>query len=121
MGCGRGGHEEERRPSQGQRGAGATVQKSLKAMPSSLDFYDGEDEESLDDFSHKSDIIRASPLNHSLLKWERPNLKECAVGLNVSGRKIQQVIKRENGSRGTQWERKGLNPENLQRCLVGIF
>lgn len=75
----RGGREEERRGNHKDReGAGATgVQKSLKAMPSSLDFYDGEDEESLDDFSHKSDIIR-HPLwkPHSLLKWEGPNLKE---------------------------------------------
>ena len=84
-GCGdprlgwRGGREEERRGNHEDReGASDTrLQKFMKAMPRSLDFYDGGNEESLDDFSHKSDMIRHPLLKpYSLLKWEGPNLKE---------------------------------------------
>lgn len=54
-----GGPEEEGRGNHEDRqGASAPrLQKSSKAIPRSLDFYDGGNEESLDDFSHKSDII----------------------------------------------------------------
>lgn len=52
------------------------LQKSSKAIPRSLDFYDGGNEESLDDFIHKIDIIGHPFLKpHSLLKWEGPNLR----------------------------------------------
>ena len=106
----RGGPEEEGRGNHEDRqGASAPrLQKSSKAIPRSLDFYDRGNEESLDDFSHKSDIIGHPFLKpHSLLKWEGPNLKEWQVGLNVSGRRgIQLIIKTEN-RQGTQWERRG--------------